>query len=287
MSEPDIHLPKKTGPWTRPDAPRIVTARNIFDYMNGAGELYLGYRFQELQVYVYASSGREDIRVELYYMQTKDDAFGLLSLDWGGEAVWPRALYGEGLLRLWAGKLYARIMAERETPESRQAVLELGLAVCEAERTLSTEPELFRDIPPAFPGGWAILKSRASYFRSHLVLNSMFYLSSENLLELDLKTEAVTAVYEKAPESGDTPLRIRWMAVRYPDSQAAAAALRHFHSGYLPESPFPPPGAPLPHKVQTFATEDGWLGYRLVGDILALVFEGPDETTVQEVLADF
>lgn len=286
MNTSEISLPKNVGSWTRPDDPRRVTAQNIFEYMNGAGELYLGYRFDHLDVFVYQSPGREDITVELYHMQTADDAFGLLSLDWGGEPVGPRALYGEGLLRLCAGKLYARIMAERETPESSQAVLDLGRILTDASLEYP-EPDLFQDIPPALPASWALRKDRASFIRSHLVLNSQFYLSSENLLDLDLKTEVVTAVYEKVLEPGAAPQRIRWLAVRYADSGAAAKALRHFHSVYLPDFPFPDEVLSMPKRIPAFSSEDGWQGYRLVGQILALVFECPDQATVEAVLADF
>ena len=91
---------------------------NIFDYMNGAGELYLAYGFDHLEVYEYTADDQDSILVEVYVMNTSDDAFGLLSLDWGGEpvtlqstpsfqsnpAVAPpyRALYGMGLLRIRA-----------------------------------------------------------------------------------------------------------------------------------------------------------------------------------------
>jgi hypothetical protein len=145
MKTSSIRLPKTIDSWTRPDSPRRVTSQNIFDYMNGAGELYVGYRFDHLEVYEYTSSQEDDILVELYFMATSDDAFGLLSLDWGGEPVslsgsalnvkkqsqshLIRALYGEGLLRIWADNLYARVMATRETPASKKAVLSLGKAI--------------------------------------------------------------------------------------------------------------------------------------------------------------
>ena len=84
-----------------------------------AGELYLAYRFDHLDVFEYkaADASLGTILVELYSMKTPDDAFGLLSNDWGGEvaafeqgppptaasAAVPqhRALYGAGLLRIW------------------------------------------------------------------------------------------------------------------------------------------------------------------------------------------
>src|SRR4030042_1666903 len=87
MKESTFKLPKTVGFWTRADSPKIVDASNIFDYMNGAGELYLAYRFKNLEVYEYKADGRESIEVEIYFLETPDDAFGLLSQDWGGEPV--------------------------------------------------------------------------------------------------------------------------------------------------------------------------------------------------------
>src|SRR3974377_2078209 len=80
----ETKLPRKVGVWTRSDKPRIITSRSIFDYMDGAGELYIGYRFRLLDVYDYSSADQDDILVEIYWMETSDDAFGLLSNDWGG-----------------------------------------------------------------------------------------------------------------------------------------------------------------------------------------------------------
>jgi hypothetical protein len=139
MNADKLDLPKTVGVWNRPDSPRLINAKNIFKYMNGAGELYLGYRFHHLEVFDYTSPDQGNILVELYFMENSDDAFGLLSLDWGGEPVSfdgapaatskksftspTRALYGGGLLRMWSDDMYARVMAERETPAQRKPLL--------------------------------------------------------------------------------------------------------------------------------------------------------------------
>ena len=68
-----IHLPKNVGHWTRPDSPQVINSKNIFEYMNGAGELYLGYRFHHLDVFDYTSQNQDNILVELYFMETSDD----------------------------------------------------------------------------------------------------------------------------------------------------------------------------------------------------------------------
>ena len=80
-------LLKTVGIWTRPDSPKLIGKSNIFDYMDGAGELYLAYRFDHLESYEYEAEGQKEILVELYFMESSDDAFGLLSLDWAGDAM--------------------------------------------------------------------------------------------------------------------------------------------------------------------------------------------------------
>ena len=87
MNSGKLNLPKTVGVWNRPESPRIINSKNIFKYMNGAGELYRGYRFRHLEVFDYTSPDQGNILVELYFMENADDAFGLLSLDWGGEPV--------------------------------------------------------------------------------------------------------------------------------------------------------------------------------------------------------
>ena len=55
MNADKPNLPKTVGVWNRLEPPRIINSKNIFKYMNGAGELYLGYRFRHLEVFDYTS----------------------------------------------------------------------------------------------------------------------------------------------------------------------------------------------------------------------------------------
>jgi len=293
ISESRPMLPKTVGLWTRPDSPRLVNAENIFDYMDGAGELYLGYRFDHLESWEYESQAQKSILVELYFMKTADDAFGLLSLDWGGErlnldqsakenpADWARALYGEGLLRLWSDTIYARVMAYHETPESKAAVLELGRSIVKGRRNPAA-PGLMGSLPGSFQPQWMLLKNRASYFRSHLVLNSLYYLGQENMLDLDLNSEAVTSPYERKEAKGQK--RIQFLLVRYPDNEHARQALAHFQRAYLPEYQAPLQMSSSKEMVNVFSVEDGWLGCRLRDNVLAFIFECPDEKTAKTII---
>ena len=300
MTPTKPELPKTVDAWSRPDTSRTITAETIFKYMNGAGELYLGYRFDQLEVFEYSSANQNNILVELYYMQTSDDAFGLLSLDWGGEPVvlensraekasvsdWSSttALYGAGLLRLRADRIYARIMAYRETPASKKAVLAMGQAIV-AGRKHPAEPELVKNPAPKIGADWSLRKDRLSYFRSYLVLNSIYFLSSENILELGHATEAVTAPYE-ATSQNESGIRKRcqFLLVRYEKSELARQALRHFHQVYLPDHTDRLGQFAAMQKPETFKLEDGWLAYKQMDEYLAIVFECPDRNSAAQII---
>ena len=294
MSKGKFNLPETVGVWNRPDFPRLINSKNLFKYMNGAGELYLGYRFRHLEVFDYTSPDQGNILVELYFMETADDAFGLLSLDWGGEPVSfdgtpaatsnksftasARALYGGGLMRLWSDDVYARIMAERETPASKEGVLTIGKSIATNTQN-PPEPLLVKKLPLEVGSAWKLRVNRLSFFRSHLVLNSIYYLSHENILDLDLSAEAVSAPYEHISNSGG-PERSQLLLVQYENPDRARQALNHFHDAYLPELK----KEITADSVSLFKLEDGWLAYRLLAKYIAIVFECPDPESAQAIL---
>jgi len=297
MNEKKVNLPKTIGVWTRPDSARIVDSHNIFQYMDGAGELYLAYDFDHIEVFEYTAEQQDGILVEVYVMNSSNDAFGLLSLDWGGEPVAIhssslyqthsagtsiRALYGGGLLRIWADTIYARVMSYRETAESREAVLSLGRAIA-ANQEMPAEPELLNILPQAMGSGWELRKDRIGYFRSHLVLNSFYYLSHQNILNMDHSTEAVTAPYEKISDTG-AARRVQVLFVKYTTPERAVKALSDFHNTYLQEHQKQFDSGSIHKHMNTFNIEDGWLGYALNGACLALVFECPNRESAQMIV---
>jgi len=298
MIEKTSNLPEKIGVWTRPKAAQIIDKANIFEYMNGAGELYLAYGFDRLEVYEYTSDQQDNILVELYFMNTSNDAFGLLSMDWGGKpinihskALVPAnptvspsvmALYGGGLLRIWADTIYARVMAYRETTESKETVLSLGRTIG-AGRKMPKEPALLKFLPEAMEPDWQLRRDRILYFRSHLVLNSLYYLSHQNILQLDHSTEAVTAPYEKKSEMGVTK-GLQVLFVRYASAERAREALGSFHSNYLHDQKKTFNPGVTDEGGNFFKIEDGWLGYHRDGRCVAIVFECTDRQSAQLVL---
>ena len=291
--------PSSVFEWTRPETASRVDSTTIFEYMDGAGELYLGYRFDHLDAFVYKAGNRPDILLEIYRMRTSDDAFGLLSQGWGGEPTVlnggapseppehtvpsSRALYGAGLLRVWCGEWYLRILANEETPESRAAVIELGRRLVRG-RPEPLRPALLEALPET-AGGGKIDPRSVRFFRSRHVLNSVYFVSYQNILRLNPSVEAVTAYYgvpSDSVESRPCPVFI----LRYPAGDAAVKALAEFHAAYFPEH-----GADAPHGtsdevLRIYPVESGWAGYRIHGRFGILVFESPGPDAGKRIVQD-
>jgi hypothetical protein len=292
-------LPKQAGPWLRPDAPRRITEETIFDYMDGAGELYLAYRFAHLDVYEYSAPDTSlgTIRVELYWMKGSDDAFGLLSTDWGGEAVDLRgragdraaagvparqtqasyaavppsaALYGGGLLRFWSGELYGRVMASRESPQSRAQVMWIARAIVEGRPGNDHPPEMLSSIPIDWDRRFVLRPERTCFFRSHLVLNSVYYLAPEDILRLGPAADASITEFRRIGAVGPP---VHLVEVVYPSHGAAAAALRSFLKSYVPGSAGPAEAGSGPGAA---TAEGGWVGWAARDRGLAVVLGAPD-----------
>ncbi len=292
-----ISLPLQVGAWRRADTVQTVLPPKIFEYMDGAGELYLAYQLERLEVFEYSSQSLDSILVELYWVKTADDAYGLLSGDWGGESVGPKALfspnstgvapestvlYGAGLLRLRSGNLFARVMAYQETPQAREAVLELGRQIMQG-RTVAPLPEFVRRVPPKLGQSWQAQGERLSYLRSHLVLNSVYFLSTENLLQLGSSVEAVVLPYKGTLTDPDAK-HPRLLLVRYPEEGAARTALKSFLTGYLNQA-----GGATEKESEikgTHQIEDGWVGYARRERTLALVFECPDQSSAASFIQE-
>jgi hypothetical protein len=161
-------------------------------------------------------------------------------------------------------------------------VLDLGKAIT-ANRKTPPEPELLKILPFQIGSAWKLRRDRLSFFRSYLVLNSIYYLSHEDILNLDLSTEAVIAPYEQISNPSN-PNRCQFLLVKYKNPERAKKALDHFHKAYLPEYKKELPAESDNSGSSLFKLEDGWLGYKLMGKYVAIVFECPDRKSAGTII---
>ena len=105
-------FPKIEG-WMQRETVQVFTPKNLYEYINGAAELYLSYEFQELQVAEYGAEKDGLIIVDIYRHATPLYAFGIYSqerlphslyLDIGDQGYWE-----QGVLNFLSGRYYVKI----------------------------------------------------------------------------------------------------------------------------------------------------------------------------------
>ena len=204
-------FPEQANGWTAAARTQTFGRRTLFDSMNGAGELYLAYDFQRIHVHEYAGTGAARIVAEAYEMATSEDAYGVFSHDPDGEdvGIGQGNAYAAGLLRFWKGTWFFRILAERETPDARAAVLEIGRALAQPIAE-GPRPSILRRLPPR-----DLDASSVRYFHTQVSLNLIYYLADENILDLSPRTDAAMATYRRDGE------KMLLLVVRYRNSRQA------------------------------------------------------------------
>ena len=78
-------FPEVAG-WTQDTEPRVYDAENLWEYINGAAELFVSYDVQSCRTADLAS-GDLAVTVDLYDMDTPLNAFGVFNQEASGEAV--------------------------------------------------------------------------------------------------------------------------------------------------------------------------------------------------------
>lgn len=161
--------------WKAEPVERYTTPDDLFLYMDGGAELYLEYRFVELQEREYATTaGRETptsghLSVEIYQFATPEDACGMFSLDSSGTAV----DLGQGgrttgiLTRFWKGSRYVRAFVWEARPEFAGVAEAAARTVAEAIDETGDLPDWLQTLGaaglnPIFVRGRIALRQLAS-----------------------------------------------------------------------------------------------------------------------------
>jgi hypothetical protein len=218
-------VPKQIGSWTRSDSAVAYDRESIFDYIDGAGEVYRSYAFNQVLVVGYTGSEGPDITVELFDMGNPADAYGVFSYAREQEEPGIGGGYEQRgrVLCFWQNRYYVCVASEQRTADSDRALLNVARAISERLPPASQPPDLVSMLP-----GDGLVASSQRFFHLQQSLNYHYYLARENILQLTDETDAALARY--AP--GSTYL----LLVRYANGTEAAAALSSFRQGYLPEA---------------------------------------------------
>jgi hypothetical protein len=264
----EISLPAEAVGWMWDNKEMEYNPKSLFDYMDGAAELYLAYGFQSLRVRKFEKSTQPPITLELYEMASSEDAYGLFSFDRQDEAVGigQGSEFGGGLLRFWKGKYFVSIYADGEGAEVESAILTTGRATADLIQEMGPEPKLLDFIPGKDLG---LVDRSVRYLKSHILLNQRFFIAHQNILNLNRRTEAVLAQYTREKE------KTHLLLIRYPNVKEAEDAYQNFMGAYLPDT----------GGKDLLKTEDQkWTMARQRGEVVIVVFGAPTAADAEALL---
>lgn len=259
-------LPREIQDWEAEEKDHSYDPQTIFDYIDGAGEVYRSYNFRELLVRRFKKEGKPEIIIDFFDMASSKDAFGVFTHDLEGEdtGIGQGSTYKGGLLSFWKGPYFVSIYAEEETEETKEVLLNMGEAVASAIQEEGEKPDLIAVLPEE-----EVDVGKVHYFHNHMILNYHFYVADENILLLDQQTEAVLG--RGTQEENEYIL----LVVRYPETQRAAQAYKSFTEVYMPD-------AVEPGLVQT---EDRlWTAAEAKDDLIIIIFSAGSSTFAKEMI---
>ncbi len=255
------YIPVTAGPWLS-EADQVFDADTVFDYIDGAGEVYRSYNMSLLVARRFHKDGRPDVVVDAFDMGSSEDAFGVFTHDLDGEdaAIGQGSAYKAGLLSFWKDRYFLSVYAEEETVETKALVLDLGRRIAAAIPGSGEKPGLLRLLPAE-----GLEPGRVRFFHSHSVLNYHFFVADTNVLLLDRTTDAVLAGYGGS----------RLFVAAYVNAEAAARARASFVRAYLPEA----------GDQAAVRTENGkWTAVRYGAEFVAVVFDALSEREARDRL---
>ena len=218
-------LPQSVSEWSVSDSSRFYAGEEIFDYMDGAGEIYRSYNFQKLIVQRYTCPNQEEILVELFDMGSTRNAFGVYTYMQGRGtkvSVGQDGEYKLGLLCFWKDKYFVCIRIEKENSEASKAVFDLGEAIAHAIPTEGIRPTILKHLPIN-----KYLEKSLRYFYRYEILNIHFYIADGNILHLNDSTEGVLVRMKKDSS--------HLLLTGYPNKEQTDSAYDSFLTHYMPD----------------------------------------------------
>jgi hypothetical protein len=252
-------IPDQFDDWKIVEEVQSYNRETIFDYIDGAGEVYLMYGFKEVAVKRLLGPDSAEITIEIFDMGTSGDAFGVFSHSREGNdiGIGGGSESRDGFLCFWKDRYFVCVYSGKQSEEFNEAVIAIGKEIAGKLEGEIEKPELLEILPDD-----GLIEASEIYFHKQTSLNYHYFLSEENILNLGEHTDAVLATYR--------PGRITLLCVEYPDAGLALESFESFISKYIPEAD---------DSGVAETEKDRWVKAVHSGRYFVAVFDAPDETT--------
>ena len=138
--------------WKQSGEIQIYSRTNLYDYIDGAADLYLKYDFQELKVADYQNDQKASVTIEAYRHKTPVQAFGIYSQERLSNAnyldVGAQGYSEKGVLNFLAADYYVKMSSVDAGPEDQTVLLAFAKKLVENLGGKGSLPSILSSFPP-------------------------------------------------------------------------------------------------------------------------------------------
>jgi hypothetical protein len=129
-----VPFPEMAG-WKPSGEIQTFIPKTLYEYINGAADLYLTCDFEELQVVEYGNEKKASVTVEIYRHRTSKDAFGIYSQERLPETNFlgtgAEGYVDKNILNFVSGRYYVKINSYNTGDEDREVLQAFAIKVAE------------------------------------------------------------------------------------------------------------------------------------------------------------
>lgn len=252
--------------------------KTIFDYINGAAELYFAYDFRAVAAAEY-QDGETSVIIDVYDMTTPEGAFGIYSLN-----RYPEASYvdigNEGILtgtelNFWKGQYFCKIYSFDMDEKYQKAVVNFGNKLALNIKEAGTSPAIIERLPQN-----GMVPKTARFFSRKLGLDNIHYVSKENILSLNSDTKGAVAEYE----IGENTFQL--FVIEYPSLDTAFSAFEAYGNHLGQESKLLSEGNDPRGISKIFGDDDNFTFIGLKNQDLWGIWEADTPEMAESILQD-
>ncbi len=263
------NIPREYGKWHSNSPDEKYNRETLFKYINGGAELYLTYGFLDVEVRRFNLKDNTDLEIvmDIYNMGNSEEAYGIFSNEREDDdiGIGQDSEYGGGLLRLWKGKYFISMVVLGDESEAKGVMFEIARDAASAISEEGEKPSLIKMLPEKNK-----LNNEVRYFHSINSMNNHYYISDDNILNLDNETDCVFAPYI----SGDDVCYL--LIVSYKDKSAASSAFDSFKQHYIPDAD---------DSGSAMLENNKWTKSIKNEKFLCIVFDAPDKKAAEEIVS--
>jgi hypothetical protein len=147
-----ISLLPEVESWSMTEKAESYYPENLFEYINGAAEIYLAYEFKELIVAQQQKDKSENtVAVEIYDMGNKTNAFGIYSAErYSDNRFIPMGVQGyleEGTLNFLVDRYYVKLLCFECEDQSENILRSFSRKIVERVGDVGRLPSLLQSFP--------------------------------------------------------------------------------------------------------------------------------------------